>query len=83
MMKEGQVFYTDYAKADGFCDEVWKAIYQHVPILSHSADKELFYYGDWIRKLSVAICRCNDGLRPVIFKLETPVQTFTKNPLEG
>ncbi len=30
----------------------------------------LFYYGDWIRKPSVAICSCNDGLRPVIFKLE-------------
>ena len=30
----------------------------------------LFYYGDWIRKPGVAICSCNDGLRPVIFKLE-------------
>ena len=24
----------------------------------------------WIRKPGVAICSCNDGLRPVIFKLE-------------
>ena len=31
---------------------------------------QLFYYGDWIRKPGVAICSCNDGLRPVIFKLE-------------
>ncbi|MBD9135997.1 MAG: TIGR04076 family protein, partial [Alistipes indistinctus] len=30
----------------------------------------LFYYGDWIRKPGVAICSCNDGFRPVIFKLE-------------
>lgn len=30
----------------------------------------LFYNGDWIRKPGVAICSCNDGLRPVIFKLE-------------
>ena len=30
----------------------------------------LFYYGDWIRRPGVAICSCNDGLRPVIFKLE-------------
>ena len=29
-----------------------------------------FYYGDWIRKPGVAICSCNDGLRPVIFKIE-------------
>ncbi|MDR1946114.1 MAG: TIGR04076 family protein [Desulfovibrio sp.] len=30
----------------------------------------LFYYRDWIRKPGVAICSCNDGLRPVIFKIE-------------
>lgn len=35
MHKEGQVFYTDYAKPDGFCDEAWKAIYQYVFALSH------------------------------------------------
>lgn len=32
---------------------------------------DVFYYGDWIRKPGVAICSCNDGLRPVIFKLES------------
>ena len=26
MMKEGQVFYADYAKPEGLCDEAWKAI---------------------------------------------------------
>ena len=41
MMKAGDVFYADYAKPQGFCDEAWKAIYQY-----------------------------NDGLRPVIMKLE-------------
>lgn len=25
-MREGQVFYADYAKPEGFCDEAWKAI---------------------------------------------------------
>ncbi len=70
MLKEGQVFYADYAKPDGFCDEAWKAIYQYVFALSHGADANLFYYGDWIKKPGVAICSCNDGLRPVIFKLE-------------
>lgn len=70
MLKEGQVFYADYAKPDGFCDEAWKAIYQYVFALAHGADANLFYYGDWIKKPGVAICSCNDGLRPVIFKLE-------------
>ena len=70
MLQEGQVFYADYAKPDGLCDEAWKAIYQYVFALAHGADRELFYYGDWIGRPGVAICACNDGLRPVIFKLE-------------
>ena len=74
MMKEGQVFYGDYAKPEGFCDEAWKAIYQYVFALSHGSGREWFYYGDWIRKPGGAICSCNDGLRPVIFKLEATDQ---------
>lgn len=70
MLKEGQIFYADYAKPEGFCDEAWKAIYQYVFALAHGAGKEPFYFGDWIRQLGVAVCSCNDGLRPVIFKLE-------------
>ena len=27
MLREGQVFYADYAKPDGLCDEAWKAFY--------------------------------------------------------
>ena len=70
MMKVGQVFYADYAKPEGFCDEAWKAIYQYVFALAHGAEKGLFYYGDWVKVPGVAICSCNDGLRPVIFKVE-------------
>ena len=72
MLREGQTFLADSAKPDGLCDEAWKAIYQYVFALAHRApeDDSLFYYGDWIRKPGVAICSCNDGLRPVIFKLE-------------
>ena len=43
MMREGQVFYADYAKPEGFCDEAWKAIYQYVFALAHGSGKELFY----------------------------------------
>ena len=69
LMEEGQVFYADYAKPEGFCDEAWKAIYQYVFALTHGAD-EIWYFGDWIKKPGVAIVSCNDGLRPVIMKLE-------------
>lgn len=58
------------AKPEGFCDEAWKAIYQYVFALAHGDGKTLFYHGDWIAKPNVAICSCNDGLRPVIMKLE-------------
>ena len=74
----GQVFYADYAKPEGFCDEAWKAVYQYAFALAHGAGEGLFYYGDWIRKPGVAICSCNDGLRPVIFKLEA---TDEESPL--
>ena len=70
MMKVGDVFYADFAKPEGFCDEAWKAVYQYVFAMAHGAGKEVFYYGDWIRKPGVAIVSCNDGLRPVIMKLE-------------
>ena len=38
LMKEGQVFYADYAKPEGFCDEAWKAIYQYVFALANGAE---------------------------------------------
>ena len=69
MHVQGQVFYADYAKPDGMCDEAWKAVYQYVFALAHGC-AESFYYGDWICKPGVAVCSCNDGLRPVIMKLE-------------
>ena len=79
MLRQGDVFFADYAKPDGFCDEAWKAIYQYVFALAHGSGKELFYYGDWIRKSGVAICSCNDGIRPVIFKLEATDEPATIN----
>ena len=78
MLKEGQVFYADWECPEGFCNEAWKAIYQYVFTLAHGGAKELFYYGDWIRKPGVAICSCNDGLRPVIFKIEATDEESVK-----
>ena len=48
LMNEGQVFYADYAKPDGFCDEAWKAIYQYVFALAHEVS-DIWYYKDWIK----------------------------------
>ena len=68
--REGDVYYADYAKPEGFCDEAWKAIYQYVFALAHGVT-EAWYYEDWIKTPGVAIVSCNDGIRPVIFKLES------------
>ena len=56
--------------AEGFCDEAWKAIYQYVFALAN--DSHGWYLDDWIdpKYDGVAICSCNDGLRPVIIKVE-------------
>ena len=43
------MFYADYAKHEGFCDEARKAICQYVFALAHGAGKELSYYGGWIK----------------------------------
>ncbi len=66
--KSGDVFYADYAKPEGLCDEAWKAFYQYVFALSNGCG--ILFQGDWIDKPGVAICSCNDGIRPVIFKIE-------------
>ena len=70
MHEVGQTYFADYVKPEGFCDEAWKAISQYVFAFSHGAGESTLYDGDWIRTPGVAICSCNDGLRPVIFKIE-------------
>ncbi|MDR3153235.1 MAG: TIGR04076 family protein [Deltaproteobacteria bacterium] len=65
---EGQAYLADWARPDGFCDEAWKAIYQYVFALAHGSST--FFHDDWIAKPGVAVCSCNDGIRPVIFKVE-------------
>ena len=70
MMKAGQVFLADYAKPKDFCDEAWKAVYQYVFALAHGGGAFTFYFDDWMRVPGCAIVSCNDGLRPVIMKLE-------------
>lgn len=45
MLREGQMFYADYAKPEGFCDEAWKAIYQYVFALAHGREAKCFITG--------------------------------------
>lgn len=40
ILREGQVFYADYACPEGFCDEAWKGIYQYVFALAHGVGED-------------------------------------------
>lgn len=66
----GKTFITENQKPDGFCDDAWIAINQYVFALTHGDGKTMFYDNDWVRVPGTAICSCNDGIRPVIFKIE-------------
>ena len=71
LMKEGQVFISDYSKPEGFCDDARKAIYQYVFALCNGADG--WYFDDWIdtkKHPGVAIVSCNDGLDQSLLKLK-------------
>lgn len=69
-MREGMTWETDFGKPDGLCDEAWKAMHHYVFTLAHNKGSETFFDDSWIRTPGVAVCCCNDGLRPVIFKIE-------------
>ena len=70
IMHPGQEFVTACDKPAGLCDEAWKGMQHFVFALAHGGGEDGFFNNDWIREPDVAICSCNDGLRPVIFKVE-------------
>lgn len=79
LMKEGQVFFAGRTKPEGFCDGAWRSIYQYVFALANGGGMDGFFYGDWAKEPGVAISCCNDGFRPVIFKLEATDEELVKD----
>ena len=65
----GQVYEGYHRKPEGFCDEAWKAIHHYVFALVHGVT-DPFFSNRWLRYGGISINSCNDGLRPVIFKIE-------------
>ena len=53
---------------EGFCEEAWKSIGHFAFAMAHGVE---VFWPQWISKPHLAIASCNDGLRPVVFKLET------------
>ncbi len=75
-VSEGQVFYTSMGKPEAFCDGAWHVIYPYWFALANGA-KTFWFNHSWIRHDGVAIACCNDGLRPVYFKLEATDEEIT------
>lgn len=65
MMREGQEFVTDYTHVPaGFCAGAWADLFRFVVGLEAGADYP------WVEEPGVVLATCNDGFRPVIFRLE-------------
>lgn len=67
--EEGEEFIVneDLQMPDGFCSWAWGSIHADVKILGSEGN----YRGlRWVKDENIGIVCCDDGLRPVIFKLE-------------
>lgn len=64
----GQVFYTNgWQKPKGLCDNAWKSMQEYAMTLAHGGSN---FYDGWLKDSRSAMMACNDGFRPVIFKLD-------------
>ena len=63
---EGQTFLSEDwpSKPEGFCERAWPNIQHEVAMVMYNAS------APWIEARGYTITCCNDGLRPVIFKVE-------------
>lgn len=67
----GQVFYSNgWQKPTGLCDNAWNCMRDYVLAISQGAG---YIYGDggFTNREGMVIVACNDGIRPVIFKVES------------
>jgi len=66
IFEEGQAFISERwpSKPEGFCERAWPNIPHEVSRVMYGAS------APWIEDPGYTITCCNDGLRPVIFKVE-------------
>lgn len=65
IFREGQSFVADYTKMpEGFCAGAWADLFRFVVGLQSGANFP------WVREPGKVLAACNDGFRPVIFRLE-------------
>jgi uncharacterized repeat protein (TIGR04076 family) len=66
LFKDGQEFIVseDGKMPEGFCTPAWNTIHRNIWMLRFGGNLP------WYEEKGVAVVCCEDGLRPVIFKLE-------------
>lgn len=65
LFEEGQEFLADYTAApEGFCAGAWADLFGYICGLQAGANYA------WVNEPGKALVCCNDGFRPVIFRLE-------------
>jgi uncharacterized repeat protein (TIGR04076 family) len=70
--KVGQVWFSEDArKPAGFCEDAWRSVYQFVFAFANGAQS--VFDGRRTARKDIAITCCNDGIRPVYFKIEPAV----------
>lgn len=69
VMNPGQTFIAGLKCPEGMCDTAWRCISQYVFALQNGAER--FFFDNWAKEPRTAISCCNDGFRPVYFKIET------------
>ncbi len=66
--KDGQEYLLDKPqKPADFCGSAWDSISNYVFAFIYGAES---LYGNWMKDKNTMIACCNDGVRPVIFKIE-------------
>jgi len=66
VFNDGQVFHiAEERMPEGFCPYAWDAIFPVVVTLKYNGN-----FSEWYDEPGVAVVCCNDGLRPVVFKIE-------------
>lgn len=64
----GQIFISNgWQKPKGLCANAWKSMQEYVFTLAHGGGN---FYDGWLKNPKAAMIACNDGFRPVIFKVE-------------
>lgn len=66
----GQIFYSNgWEIPSGLCDNAWSCMKDYVLAISQGAGY-IYGKGGFTNRKGMVIVSCNDGIRPVIFKVE-------------